>query len=308
MQLDRTRIAIRERGLLETFDLALHVTREFAGPLTICALLGVVPLMLINYALVGWMVPREMESDFFPGRFIWNMTVLIYLEAPLASVFVVAYLGPAVFLEQKTIRQVAGDVLRYTPQLLLCQGLLRGVLFVWLIDLFLDRLEGNGWTEGFLMIVLLLWSTGLRAFRPYINEIVLLEKNPVFTRQANAITLGKRSSHLHGPYSGDLFVRWIGTAAIALLLVSLALTTAIMLQGVLISDWPIAWTLEPPEMSSNLDWFKLELFYPACLWLVVMFLAVVRFLSYLDLRIKHEGWEVELLMRAESLRLAARME
>ena len=33
MQLDRTRIAIRERGLLETLDLALHVTREFAGPL-----------------------------------------------------------------------------------------------------------------------------------------------------------------------------------------------------------------------------------------------------------------------------------
>ena len=308
MQLDRTRIAIRERGLLETLDLALHVSREFAGPLMICALLGVAPLMLINYALVGWMVPREMDSDFFPGRFIWNMAVLIYLEAPLASVFVVAYLGPAVFLEQKTIRQVAGDVLHYMPQLLLCQGLLRGVLVVWLIDLFLDRLEGNGWTEGFLMIVLLLWSTGLRAFRPYINEIILLEKNPVFTRQANAITIGKRSSHLHGPYSGDLLVRWFGTAAIALLLVSLALTTAIMLQGVLISDWPIAWTLEPPEMSSNLDWFKLEIVYPVCLWLVVMFLAVVRFLSYLDLRIKHEGWEVELLMRAEALRLAARME
>ena len=54
----------------------------------------------------------------------------------------------------------------------------------------------------------------------------------------------------------------------------------------------------------NLDWFKLEVVYPACLWLVVAFLAVVRFLSYLDLRIRHEGWEVELLMRAEALRLA----
>jgi hypothetical protein len=58
----------------------------------------------------------------------------------------------------------------------------------------------------------------------------------------------------------------------------------------------------------NQSRFKLELVYPACLWLVVMFLAVVRFLSYLDLRIKHEGWEVELLMKAEALRLAARME
>jgi len=158
------------------------------------------------------------------------------------------------------------------------------------------------------MIVLMLWSTALRVFRPYINEIILLEKNPVWTRQPNTITIGKRSSHLHGPYAGDLLVRWFGTAAIALLLVSLALTTAIVLQGVLISDWPIAWSLEPLEMSSNLDWFKLEIAYPACLWLVVMFLAVVRFLSYLDLRIRHEGWEVELLMRAEALRLATRME
>ena len=308
MQLDRTRIAIRERGLLETFDLALHVSREFAGPLLICAVLGVVPLALINYALVGWMIPREIESDFFPGRFLWNTTVLIYLEAPLASVFVVAYLGPAVFLEQRTIRQVAGDVLRYSPQLLLCQGLLRGLVFAWLLYLFVDRLEANGFVEGFLMIVLMIWSTALRVFRPYINEIILLEKNPVWSRQATAITIGKRSSHLHGPYAGDLLVRWFGMTAIALLLLFLALTTAIMLQGVLISDWPISWSLEPFELSSNLDWFKLQIAYPACLWLVVMFLAVVRFLSYLDLRIKHEGWEVELLMRAEALRLAARME
>ena len=38
------------------------------------------------------------------------------------------------------------------------------------------------------------------------------------------------------------------------------------------------------------------------------FFRVVRFLSYLDLRIRHEGWEVELLMRAESLRLGMQVE
>ena len=38
-------------------------------------------------------------------------------------------------------------------------------------------------------------------------------------------------------------------------------------------------------------------------WLVAGFFAVVRFLSYLDLRIRREGWEVELLMRAEEARL-----
>jgi hypothetical protein len=46
--------------------------------------------------------------------------------------------------------------------------------------------------------------------------------------------------------------------------------------------------------------------YPLLLWLVAAYFSVVRFLAYLDLRIKHEGWEVELLMRAEGLRLAGK--
>ena len=97
-------------------------------------------------------------------------------------------------------------------------------------------------------------------------------------------------------------------AAIGLLLVGLVLYTAIMAQGVLITDWPFHFSTEEGSFGWNLDWFKLQVVYPACLWLVVAFMAVVRFLSYLDLRIRHEGWEVELLMRAESLRLAMQME
>ncbi len=303
MQLDRTRIAIRERGLLETIDLALFVIRDFVGPIIGCALLAIVPLALINYALVGWMAPNEYDTDVIGFRYLWNMTVLIFLEAPLASVFIVAYLGPAVFLEDRTIRQIAGDVLRQSAALFLCQGLLRGVLIAWLLYLTTDRLEANGFVEGFLMFVLCAWAAAMRAFRPYINEIVLLEKNPLWNRKGGAITVTRRSSHLHSPYSGDLFVRWIGAAGIAVLLTLVVLYAAYMIQGVLVSDWAFYISQEHGPIL-NLDWFKLEVVYPACLWLVVVFWAVVRFLSYLDLRIRHEGWEVELLMRAEALRLA----
>src|SRR5204863_7365315 len=83
----------------------------------------------------------------------------------------------------------------------------------------------------------------------------------------------------------------------------LVIYTAWMAQGVLTSDWPFHYSLDDQSFAPNLDWFKLQVMYPTCLWLVVTFLAVVRFLSYLDLRIRHEGWEVELLMRAEALRL-----
>jgi hypothetical protein len=307
MQLDRTRIAIRERGLLETIDLALFVVREFALPILTCGLLAIVPLALINYALVGWMAPSEVDGEVLGFRYLWNMTLLIFLEAPVAAIFIVAYLGPALFLEERTIRQVVGDVLRQAAPLVLCQGLLRGVLIAWGLYLLTSREEASGWIEGFFMILLCLWSAAMRAFRPYINEIILLERNPLIPR-GTAITVNQRSAHLHGPYSGDLMVRWLGAAAITWLLVCLVIYTAVMTQGVLITDWPIHFSLEDGDAALNLDWFKLQVVYPMCLWLVVIFLAVIRFLSYLDLRIRHEGWEVELLMRAESLRLNMQVE
>jgi hypothetical protein len=78
--------------------------------------------------------------------------------------------------------------------------------------------------------------------------------------------------------------------------------------GYLVSDWPIHISMEDGDIAPNFDWFKLQVLYPFCLWLVVAFLSVVRFLSYLDLRIRHEGWEVELLMRAEAQRLALQLD
>jgi hypothetical protein len=308
MQLDHTRIAIRERGLLETIDLTLLVIREFAGPVIACALLGIVPLAMINELLVGWMVSIDDEDTVLWFRYTWAMTVLIFLEAQLAAVFIVAYLGPAVFMEQRTIRQIAGDVLRQAFPLLLCQGILRGVLAAWLLYILSFRAEPNGWIEGFWIVVICLFAMAMRTFRPYINEIILLEKNPLLAGKSAAITVAKRSSHLHGAYSGDLFVRWFATAAIAVALAGLAIYTAVLAEGFLISNWPLRFSLEDGFYGVNLDWFRLHVLYPGCLWLVAMFLAVVRFLSYLDLRIRHEGWEVELLMRAEAVRLGMQLE
>jgi hypothetical protein len=306
MQLDNTRIAVRERGLLEIFDLALHVTREFAGPWIVCSLLAIVPLAVLNYFLIGWMAHADYDTDAPGARYLWNMTLLVYIEAPLASIFAVAYLGPAVFLEKRTVRQVVVDVIRYTPQLFLCQLVLRGILPVWLMYLAVDRYAFSHW-EGWLLPGIALYATVIRALRPYINEIVLLEKNPLFSKKDTVITIAKRSSHLHGPSSADLIVRWVCAAMVATLLAMMALVTATAAIGVLISKWPIGIDMEESEMIWNVDWLELQFVYPICLWLVVAYLSVVRFLSYLDLRIRHEGWEVELLMRAEALRLAAKV-
>jgi hypothetical protein len=45
----------------------------------------------------------------------------------------------------------------------------------------------------------------------------------------------------------------------------------------------------------------------AAFWLVIAYFTVVRFLSYLDQRIRAEGWEVELLLRAERARLESQL-
>jgi hypothetical protein len=43
--------------------------------------------------------------------------------------------------------------------------------------------------------------------------------------------------------------------------------------------------------------------FPAVFWLTYLYLSVVRFLCYLDLRIRREGWEVDLALRAEAEQL-----
>ena len=50
-------------------------------------------------------------------------------------------------------------------------------------------------------------------------------------------------------------------------------------------------------------WMMLHVGIPACMWVVSGYFSVVRFLSYLDLRIRREGWEVELVVRAAAAQI-----
>ena len=55
------------------------------------------------------------------------------------------------------------------------------------------------------------------------------------------------------------------------------------------------------------DWWLAAVEFPLAYWLVIGFFAVARFLSYLDVRIRREGWEIELTLRAEAARLAGQI-
>ena len=52
MQLDNTRIVIRERSFAEVLDLSLRVTRRYFGPLVVTLILGIAPLFALPGNLV----------------------------------------------------------------------------------------------------------------------------------------------------------------------------------------------------------------------------------------------------------------
>jgi hypothetical protein len=107
---------------------------------------------------------------------------------------------------------------------------------------------------------------------------------------------------LHGGYTGELMVRWLGGASVAAALFLAVLFSIAFLRQALVesiwSEWQYFWTWEPVMYT---------FYYPLALWLVACLFAVVRFLGYLDLRIRREGWEVELLLRAEGARLTRQL-
>ena len=96
---------------------------------------------------------------------------------------------------------------------------------------------------------------------------------------------------MHGVAAGDLFARWMGSVIVAMLLIVSLSAAFYVLSGVLFNGW-------------GLSAIWVRGLVPLSMWVTAAYMAVVRYLSYLDLRIRNEGWEVELLMRAEAARLA----
>jgi hypothetical protein len=281
---------------LEILDLSLYVVRQFFVPLAQALFMGVIPLVIFNYVLIGWMTNSIFEMDDIyelPLRYIYCYTVLAFIEAPLATVLVTAYLGQAVFLERPSLRNVTIGVLRLTPRLIWSQLIVRGVALAWLFA-WATNSEGEENAFEVLLFILACGVGLLRALRPFMNEIVLLERNPVFSRDSRTMTIGKRSSLLHGAVGGDLFLQWMASAFVACSLFVAFGSAIYMIVATFTNDnrWG-------PVLS--------HVGVPLTVWLVAGFITVVRFLNYLDSRIRQEGWEVELRVRAEATRLAHRL-
>jgi len=267
LQLDQNRIAIRQRNFVDTLDLSLKVIRVHAGPLTLALVAGVLPLALLN----AWLLADYREPDFdigFPLTYMWYMTLLVVWQTPLATAPATLYLGKALFVGRPGVGRIARDCAGSLPQLLFYQVLMRGMLMLPVITLFFPYC---------------MW--------PYLNEIILLERNPFRAGSANRISTWRRWRTLHARQAGDLFARWLGALAVGGLLLGAIWCSIGVFRGLLLAEW---------EQAESM----FTVCFPLALWVVMGYFCVARFLGYLDLRIAREGWEVELIMRAEHIRLA----
>jgi hypothetical protein len=261
MRVDQTRVAIRERTWLDNLDLALHFIRANFKNCVQAALLGAVPFTLLNvglvYAALGDTLIEEFESEMF-----FLSGLLVVLEVPLATAPLTLLLGQVMFVEKADFAKLVRDLFSSLPQLILYQVVLRIVPVITL-------------PLGY-------------AIWPYLNEIILLERNPLVSRPGQLSTR-RRSSLLHAGGSGDYILRAIAAGIIALLLISALWTASLMLLSIL--------------LGLQLGRLGEILLFQSILWIVVMYFTVARFLSYLDQRIRNEGWEVELALRAQRQRL-----
>ncbi|MCC9609296.1 hypothetical protein LOC68_05930 [Blastopirellula sp. JC732] len=285
MQLDKTQIAIRERGLLELFDLSLLVIKRYVWRIVVTTAVLAVPFSLVNTAIL-WNLRPDLPTEVTTAQYGLLMVILIFLEAPLATSLVTLMLGDVMFHDEPDWRRMMSAPFSLIPRMFWLVAVLRGVV-PGMGLVFLCTLE-NAEAWGFFLFLLVAYATILRGVRPFVGEIILLERNPFYAQDANTMTVGRRSAALHNPNFGDMVIRAMAST-FAIPLACAVCINVWALRGYLFGQW--GW-----------DSVMLDILLPASLWLVAAFMTVARFLSYLDLRIRREGWEVELVVRAEANR------
>ncbi|MEN1678091.1 MAG: hypothetical protein AAGJ46_00750 [Planctomycetota bacterium] len=271
MNLDATKIAIRERSFGEIMDLALVVIRQRFGPLLVLLAVGAAPWALLNHFLTSRLILDSIGDE--EAVYVFWRVLLVVLETPLATAPITLYLGQVTFGGRGDARKIAGDFFRSLPQMIMLQGLARVLTAIPFVTLFMPYV---------------MW--------PYLSELILLERNPMFGGKTKdgrpRLNTRRRSKNLHRNSGGDLFSRWLLSAAAGVMLIVIGI----------VGVQALARTLFAVDISIIQT---LLYVFPAITWVVVGYFTVVRFLAYLDLRIRREGWEVELALRAQAARLAS---
>ena len=287
MQFDQTSIAIRERSSLEVFDLAANVLVRHLQPIMVLLFLNAMPFVVLDYCLIGWMTDVSSSVELSIAYYV-AVIALIVSQAQLGTCLITIFMGRVMFLEEHSIWTVLKQFLKRLPYFLYSQGILRVALFPVLVAMFTSPRDGE---EAYLMAFLGLPVSAfvgslVRAMRPFVPEVIYLEQTPLKSK-SDLPSLSQRSRNLHMLASASIMMQSVLMLLFAPLLLFSIHSVFVMADSMF-------------SIRANSD-ISLQPFYILISgWLVAGFFAVVRFLMYIDVRIRQEGWSVDLKFRSEN--------
>lgn len=296
MRLDQTYVKVRERNVLELVDLTFVLLRRKGWTVLWLLLIGCWPFLILNAFLLAPVAWYQVDYNTSPAGQIFQHLMLVFLEAPLATVFVTAFLGQAVFEYRPSLNSVVRSAISQSGRLIGVIGFARlNIIFfpimVMMVMGGVFSSDYGSWWLGFLcmsFLGFLAWL--LRALAPFTPEVILLEKPSGLTSTGVGV-FGMRVKQLHHFSGGEIFLRALVSTFFSALLFFSLYGGIWLMWAYFINEWY-------PGVGVNV------IGLPIAAWGTVLFNVVFRFLSYLDIRIRQEGWEVELLMKAEARALS----
>lgn len=204
-----------------------------------------------------------------PQRDGYEAYLLLMLEIPWATMWITLYLGQTIFQRRLSIRRMFNDGMRAVPGLIAFQGLVRGAC----------------------MAIVVLAPVSLIGMY-YVNEIILLEKSPlskIWTRRTamNRQILG----HVFSIRLIEVVIMLVGVYGLSAFFHAVSSLWEDQLD---FTEW-LFFDSETQGEFFVPDW-QTQLSF----WVMIVFLTVFRFVTYLDNRIRREGWDVELKLRAQA--------
>ena len=257
---DDLRIAVRQRSILECLDLAcMFCVRRCTG-IAVALLVGALPMALINVVLIG----PDGADRLLPSWFFW-----LALQTPWAMAPLTLFLGLAMFTDRLGVadwRGIAAGMAGAVGPLLIYQTLLRGlsILLVLPFPFFLVALA-------------------------FVDPVILLERGPIrgIWRRSTAIFARSRG-------------RILAALALEMVIVPLGWVLAVFAIDQLASLWagrPVMAVLD----TDRPDWALGRALFTwrgqLAWWGVMTLVTVFRFVTYIDTRIRDEGWDIELKLR-----------
>ena len=196
--------------------------------------------------------------------------LLLLMEAPWATAPLTVVLGDLMFGVPPRPGKVLKTLLAACPAMFLTQFVVRALLL--------------------LLVVGYVWMPTRFSF---VNEVLLLER-------LGPIRAFKRSTAIARAFEGELFVRWIGQVLLGATF-ALCFQHGVETLGSVLGGGELSW-----EQTGRLD--SSDLLLHVGVWIAIAFFAVVHFLSYIDRRIRLEGWEIELRLRTVGRALEERQQ